>query len=115
PITKIFSFSRTARAGKVSGILTGINLSIQSGRGEAFWRRRSLSPECFAPTLLPQRLIEIPPQVLDVFETDAEANKIGRNARAELLIRCQLAVGGARRVNGETFGIAHIGKMTKEL
>lgn len=63
---------------------------------------------------LAQSLIQIPKNILNILNPDAQADKIGGNARACLLLLVQLAVCGSRWMNGQAFCIADIRQMAEE-
>ena len=60
-------------------------------------------------------MIQIPLEVFNVFETNAQADEIRVGARADLLLASELAVRCGGGVNGKTAGIADIGNMAEEL
>jgi hypothetical protein len=60
-------------------------------------------------------LIQIPLDVFEVFETNAQADEIGADASGDLLFFAELAVRGGGGVNGETARITDIGEVAEEL
>ena len=60
-------------------------------------------------------MIEIPLDVFEVFETNAQADEIRTDAGSDLLFFGQLAVSGSGRVNGETARIANVGEVAEQL
>src|SRR5512137_1708813 len=62
-----------------------------------------------------QRLIQVPENIVDLLETNAQADKIGADASADLLFGAQLAVGGGSRMDGQAFGIPDVCQVTEEL
>ncbi len=62
-----------------------------------------------------QRLVEIPKNVVDVFEANAEAHEIIRHAGADLLVGRELRMRGAGWVNCQRLGIADVGHMAEHL
>src|ERR1035437_5568586 len=62
-----------------------------------------------------QRLIQIPQNVIDILDTNAQAHEVSTDARRGLLLRCELTVCGAGRMDGQTLGIAHVGHMAEQL
>src|SRR5947209_20102495 len=71
-------------------------------RFASFERR---SPEC---------LVKIIDQVVNAFQAHRETDEIRRRARLLLLLRRQLGVCGAGRVDDEGLGIAHVGQVREE-
>ena len=101
---KMFSFSRVARAGSVDGIFTGIfQLSPLShyGRGEE------------AKCLRIERLIEIPQNIINIFETNTQANEVGADTRRDLIFGTELTVRCRCGMNGKTLRVADVGKVTE--
>src|SRR4030067_3664552 len=62
-----------------------------------------------------ERLIEIPQDIVNVFETNAQTNEIGADACGDLLLFCELAVRCGRGMNSEALCIADVCKMAEEL
>ncbi len=62
-----------------------------------------------------QRLVQIPQDIVDIFQTDAQTDKVGSDAGGEHLVFVELAVRGGDRVDGQALGVAYIGKMAQEL
>ena len=62
-----------------------------------------------------QRLVQIPQDVLNVFNADAEADEVGRDASCDQLVFGELAVGRAGWVNGQALGVTDVGDVAKEL
>ena len=62
-----------------------------------------------------ERLLQIPLDVFEVFETNAQADEIGADASRDLLFFAELAVRSGGRVNGETARITDIGEVAEEL
>ena len=62
----------------------------------------------------PERLVKIIDQVVNAFQAHRETDEIGRRSRFLLLLRRQLGVCGAGRVDDEGLGIAHIGQVREE-
>ena len=60
-------------------------------------------------------MIQIPQDIFDVFETDAQAHKVGCDAGAGLLFRRELAVRRAGGMNRQALGIAHVRQVAEEL
>src|SRR5271157_4398770 len=103
---KMFSFSRVVRAGSVDGIFTGIvQLSPLShnGRGEE------------ARCLRIKRLIEIPQNIINIFEANTQANKVRADTSRKLIFGSQLTVRCRCRMNGKTLRVADVGKVAEEL
>src|SRR5690606_17084688 len=97
PITNTFSPSSVARAGRVEGILTGmIARTCRDG-----YRPPGRSG--------PQRLVEVPQDVVDVLDADAQAHEVGAHAGRGLLVGGKLAVRGRGRVDGQALGVADVG------
>jgi len=62
-----------------------------------------------------KRLIQIPLDVFEIFETNAQADEIRTDASGDLLFFGQLAVSGGSGMNGERAGITNVGKVAEEL
>ncbi len=65
------------------------------------------------PLFLSERLVEVPENIFNILDADAETNKVGSHAGAELLIGRELAVRRARGMDGQAFGIAHVSQVAK--
>ena len=59
-------------------------------------------------------LLQIGRNVVDVFDSDRQADEVRCDPASGLLFRSELAVGCGGRVDGEAFCIADIGQMAKE-
>ena len=64
---------------------------------------------------LVQRLSQVPQDVVNVFDADGESHKVWRDAGGQLLLGRKLLVGRRGRMDGQRFGIAHVGQVRKEL
>ena len=62
-----------------------------------------------------QRLVQVPEDVFDVLQADAQADEVGADTGCGHLLGRQLAVGGAGRVDGQALGIADVGEVAEEL
>ena len=62
-----------------------------------------------------KRLIQIPLDIFDIFETNAQADKIGADTSGNLIFSVKLAVCGCGGMNGKTARIANVGKVAEEL
>ena len=62
-----------------------------------------------------QRLVQVPQDVFDIFDADAQADEIGRHAGGDLFLLAQLAVGGGGGMDGQALGIAHVGQVAEQL
>ncbi len=60
-----------------------------------------------------QRLIQIPPNIFNVFQPHAQAHEVRCDARGGLLIGRELAVGGAGWMDRQALRIADIGEMAE--
>ena len=58
-----------------------------------------------------QCLFKVFEDVVDVFDSDGEANEFGGNSTSELLLSGELGVCGRCRMNREGFGVSNIGKV----
>ena len=61
-----------------------------------------------------QRLIQIPEDILDILDPDAQADEIRRDPGADLLLIRKLAVRGAGRMDRQRPGIADIGQVADQ-
>ncbi len=61
-----------------------------------------------------ERLIEIPQNIFNFFDTDAQPHKVGCDSGARLLIRIELAVRRACRMNRQTLCIADVREVAEE-
>ena len=62
-----------------------------------------------------ERLFQIRLEIGKILDADRQPHVIGRYAGRFLLVGSELAVSGARRMNGEGFRIADIGEMREQL
>ena len=62
-----------------------------------------------------ERLRKVCADVVYVLDADADANHILAHAARRLLRLRQLLVRGARRVNDQSLGVAHVGELAGEL
>src|SRR5271157_13454 len=62
-----------------------------------------------------QGLVQIREDVVDVLDTDAQANELGSDTSLTLLPLVELRVSGRRGVNSQALGIADIGQVREEL
>lgn len=65
--------------------------------------------------LASERLIEIGDQVVDVLQSDAEADEVGRDAGRCLLFGLELLVSGACRVDDQRLGITDVRQKAEDL
>src|SRR6202521_3242541 len=73
------------------------------------YRRRS----CFAGGA--QRLIEVPQNILDLFDSDGQPHHVVRDAASLLLLVAQLLMRRGRRMNHQTLSVADVGQMGEQL
>src|SRR5690606_16247338 len=104
-MTNTFSRSSVARAGSVDGILTG--MIAAAGRGAREAPRRCLSG--------PERLVEVPEDVVDVLDADAQPHEVGAHAGRGLLVGRELAVRGRRGMDREALRVADVGEVAEQL
>ena len=64
---------------------------------------------------LAERLIQIPENVINIFETNGQADEVRADAGRKLIFGSQLAVCRGRRMNGKTLCIADVREMAEEL
>src|SRR2546421_7810089 len=62
-----------------------------------------------------QRLIDVPENIIERFESDRQPDHFRRNTGGTLLFFVELAMRGRRRMNDQRLGIADIGQMRQEL
>src|SRR5437879_6900441 len=61
-----------------------------------------------------ERLVEVPENVFDVFESHRDAHHIGLDAGLELLLGVQLLMGGRRRVNHQAARVSDVSQVRKQ-
>ena len=64
-------------------------------------------------TLL-QRLPQIPQNILNILDADAQPDEVGADARAGHLVFAELAVGGGGRVDRQALGVADVRQVAEE-
>src|ERR1700736_4674517 len=62
-----------------------------------------------------QRLIDVPEDIIERFQSDRQPNHFWRNTGGALLFFVELAMRRRRRMNDQRLGIADIGQMRQEL
>src|SRR6202158_6568308 len=62
-----------------------------------------------------QRLIDVPEEIIERFQSDRQPNHFRRNTSGALLFFVQLTMRRRRRMNDQRLGIADIGQMREEL
>ena len=65
-------------------------------------------------SFLVEGLIEVPEDIVDVFDANAQTDEIRADTRGSLLLIRKLAVRGAGRMNGQRLGIAQVSDVTDE-
>ncbi len=76
---------------------------------------RSAQNDITSDQLRPQRLIQIPENIFDIFQANGQTNEIGADACGELFFVGKLGVGCAGGMDGERFGVAEVGDVAEEL
>ncbi len=99
---------------------SGATDSPKHRRPQWFARGRAVAPlrrrrENHAAHRGAQRVIEIPGEILDVFETDREAHRLGLDARLAQLVVGELRVRRRSRMDDQALGVADVGEMTPQL
>src|SRR5258708_40226686 len=89
-------------------------LGKEIGRSDdVFWRERWYALR--KRRCRPQRLVQIPQDILDIFKPDGETNQVGRDAASGEVLCRELLVRGAGGMNDQAARVADVGQVREKL